>query len=191
QSPALLRRRPEQVLLALAVAHPDAALDRIEELAAAPLQATEHRRLREALLDWLADAPHLDSSSLQCHLRGQGFSGLLDGLSGPQIHLHEALARPDAPPRDVRKRIGYWILRVRESGDAARGAHPAAGGPGEADAGGAEAGGPDGVELEGGGPDRSGHASGTGTVELKRARAEESTAQQRVIEQFDITEVTD
>lgn len=168
QAPSLLRRRPEQVLLALAVAHPDAALDRIEELAAAPLMVSEHRRLREALLDWLAEAGDLDSSALQCHLRGQGFSGLLDGLGGPQIYLHEALARPEAPPRDVRKRIGYWILRVRESGEGARGEERGtAGAPGE--------------------PDETGAAA----ADIGRAKAEASTAEQRVIERFDITEVAE
>ncbi|SMF75356.1 DNA primase [Tistlia consotensis] len=170
QAPSLLRRRPEQVLLALAVAHPDAALERIEELAAAPLQAPDHRRLREALVDWLAEAGDLDSSALQCHLRGQGFSGLLDGLSGPQIYLHESLARPEAPPRDVRKRIGYWILRVRENSGGRPSLAP----------------GLDETAATG----QGGEAQGAGTA-TERAMAEESTAQQRVIERFDTSEVAD
>ncbi len=180
QSPALLRRRPEQVLLALAIAHPEAALDRVEELAAAPLQSPDLRRLREALLDWLAEvdlgAADLDSSSLRCHLRGQGFAGLLDGLFAPQIYLHESLARPEAPPRDVRKRIGYWILRVREGGAGAR----------EESAGTGSQAGSDGLSGEAeAGTDQPSRA------QRERAMAEESTAQQRVIERFDSSEVAD
>lgn len=107
-----LRRRPVQILLALAVLHPHLAEARLEELARPELGDPALERLRGALVDALAAAPDLDFDSLECHLRGQGFSGLLDRLLGPDVHTHEPAARRGVAPLEVEERFDYWLQRV-------------------------------------------------------------------------------
>lgn len=109
---ATLRRRPLQILLALAVLHPHLAVARLEELARPELGDPELERLRAALVDALAAAPDLDFDRLECHLRGQGFSGLLDRLLGPEVHTHEPAARRGAVPLEAEERFIYWLQRV-------------------------------------------------------------------------------
>ncbi len=115
QSPDLLRQRPEQVLLALLVNHPQVSQDHLEEIAALLFSRGDHLKLLEALVDGLSTDPDLDSSALKCHLCDQGYADLLEKLLSASIYLHEPLARPDAPVAEVRKRFGYWVQRVRES----------------------------------------------------------------------------
>jgi len=114
QSPSLLRRRPEQVLLALAIQHPRLAAEYAEELAALALSSPESRALREALLDRVAPGDALDFDAVKCHLSQQGFSRLLGSILN-SARTHEPLSRPEAPLIEVRKRFGYWIERAREN----------------------------------------------------------------------------
>ncbi|WP_022729340.1 DNA primase [Fodinicurvata sediminis] len=116
---AALRRRPAQVLLALALAYPQAALARAEELAMADLGAADLDGLRRALLDLLAEPVDLDSSQIQCHLREQGFSGLLEGLSEASVVLHEPFLTEEVSSVEVQRRMEYWLKRT---GEAVRGA---------------------------------------------------------------------
>lgn len=109
---AALRRRPAQILLALAIVHPHLAVARLEELARPELADPELERLRGAVVDALAAAPDLDFDRLQCHLRGQGFSGSLDRLLGPDVYTHEPAARPGAVPLEAEGRFAYWLQRV-------------------------------------------------------------------------------
>ncbi|MGM0561258.1 MAG: DNA primase [Pseudomonadota bacterium] len=116
---AALRRRPAQVLLALALDYPQAALARAEELAMAELGAADLDGLRRALLDLLAEPVDLDSSQIKCHLRDQGFSGLLEGLSEASVVLHEPFLTEEASSVEVQRRMEYWLKRT---GEAVRGA---------------------------------------------------------------------
>lgn len=110
-----LRRRPAQVLLALALAYPEAARARAEELAMAELGGEDLDGLRRALLDLLAEPADLDSSQVKCHLREQGFSGLLEGLSEASVVLHEPFLTEDASSVEAQRRMEYWLRRTEES----------------------------------------------------------------------------
>lgn len=115
-----LRRRPVEILLALSVTHPHLAVANLEELARPDLEHPELEALRRALVDALAAAPDLDSDRLECHLRDQGFSGLLNRLLGPTISIHEPAIRIDAVPREAGERFAYWLERVGASGEQTR-----------------------------------------------------------------------
>jgi DNA primase len=159
--PDLLRQRPEQVLLAMAINHPRLIGEQAEELAAVRLATPQADRLRAELVDHAARVPDLDSAALKCHLCETGFAALVEQVLSAAVYQHEPLARPEAPAAEVGKRFGYWVIRVREGG---------------------------------GRPDRDEAvqrlAEETSDAQLDRVRAEralaeETTAQQRVIERFE------
>lgn len=122
-APQALKRLPAQILLAFSVIYPHLAVKNLEHLALQNLPERELEALRRALVDCLVEDPDLDSQSLQCHLRQQGFSGLLDRLLGPALIIHEPLLRADAVPEEINPRFGYWLKRVatgvREPGEQA------------------------------------------------------------------------
>ncbi len=114
QSPNLLRRRPEQVMLAMSVCHPRLALEMAEELAEIPLSSPEFSGLREAVLDQVSLAGTLDFEALKCHLSREGYASLLGSILN-SARTHEPIARPDAALTEARKRMSYWIKRAREN----------------------------------------------------------------------------
>lgn len=81
------------------------------------LKDRELEALRRALVDLLAEDPDLDSRSLECHLRDQGFSDVLDRLLGPATNIHEPMLRADAIPDEIDRRFAYWLERVAALGD--------------------------------------------------------------------------
>lgn len=107
-----LRRLPGQILLAFSIAYPHLAVVNLEGLALQKLRDGELEALRQALVDRLSEEPDLDSQSLECHLRGQGFSGILDRLLGPATSIHEPMLRADAVPDEIDRRFAYWLERV-------------------------------------------------------------------------------
>ncbi|MDF2096342.1 DNA primase [Aquibaculum arenosum] len=116
-----LKRRPVQILLALAVRHPHLAIGNLEELARPALDDRELEALRRTLVDALAEAPDLDSDTLECHLRGQGFSELLDRLFGTALTMHEPTLRLDSVPHEAEARFAYWLDRVVTGADETEG----------------------------------------------------------------------
>jgi len=107
-----LRRLPAQILLAFSVAYPHLAVAHLEGLALQELSDQDLEALRRSLVDRLAEEPDLDSESLECHLRQQGFSEILDRLLGPATSIHEPMLRADAVPDEIDRRYAYWLERV-------------------------------------------------------------------------------
>ncbi|HLW26742.1 MAG TPA: DNA primase [Kiloniellales bacterium] len=112
-----LRRLPAQILLAFSITYPYLAVAHLEGLALQALKDRELEALRRALVDLLAEDPDLDSRSLECHLRDQGFSDVLDRLLGPATNIHEPMLRADAIPDEIDRRFAYWLERVAALGD--------------------------------------------------------------------------
>ena len=125
QSPDLLRRRQEQVLLATLINHPSLLLESAEDLADFNLSGAEYQRLRAALLDAVADdllfPGDLDSARLRCHLSEVGFSGILDGILSPDVYVHGKFARPDASSEAAALGLLHLLSLFREREAAADG----------------------------------------------------------------------
>ncbi|WP_162906658.1 DNA primase [Algihabitans albus] len=101
-APALLRRRPEQMLLACALNHPELAAEDCETLAAVQLSSADFDRLRRAITDALANQPDLDSDTLQGHLSQLGFTGVLAAVLSEPVYLHAPFARSNRPLAEAR-----------------------------------------------------------------------------------------
>ncbi len=115
---ALLRRR-DTLLLALAINHPTLLAEWLEELAALPLALAEHQRLREALIDSLAEAPDLDSGRLARHLSSLGLGDALARVLSPAVYALCAAARPEAS-LDLARQTLEGLLADVAAGEAAR-----------------------------------------------------------------------
>ena len=59
-------------------------------------------KLRQEILKVHALAEELDSSGLKNHLATTGNSKILHSVLGPEVYVHAAFARDDAPEGDVR-----------------------------------------------------------------------------------------
>ncbi len=114
-SPALLRRRPEQALLACALNHPDLAAEDCESFAEVPLSGPEFDRLRRAMADALAQRPDLDSQSLKDHLTDLGFAPLLEAILTEPVYLHAPFARAQAPFAEARRGWREVTARLRQA----------------------------------------------------------------------------
>lgn len=102
-APGLLRRRPEQMLLACALNHPELAAEDCESLAAVRLSSSDFDRLRRAIADALANRPDLDSDTLQDHLSQLGFAGALAAVLSEPVYLHAPFARASRPLAEARQ----------------------------------------------------------------------------------------
>jgi DNA primase len=114
QAPGDLRRRREQVLLAAAINHPEILAEHAEDLAGLELSDTGLRRLAEALVDLIAEAPDLDSDTLKRHLCDQGFSKVLNGLFTRRIYETWSFVKPDTPLAEVRPNWVHLLALHRE-----------------------------------------------------------------------------
>ena len=102
-APSLLRRRPEQMLLACALNHPELAAEDCENLAAVRLSSPDFDRLRRAIADALANRPDLDSDTLQDHLSQLGFAEALAAVLSESVYLHAPFARANRPLAEARQ----------------------------------------------------------------------------------------
>ena len=102
-APGLLRRRPEQMLLACALNHPELAAEDCENLAAVRLSSPDFDRLRRAVADALANRPDLDSDTLQDHLSQLGFAEALAAVLSESVYLHAPFARANRPLAEARQ----------------------------------------------------------------------------------------
>ncbi len=105
QAPSILRRRQEQVLLAVLVNHPTLIAENAEEMAHVELGSPEFCNFYRSLIDLAAHEPELDTEAVNRHLCGQGFSGLLRGLLQSDVYVHGRFARPDASPEEARNGV--------------------------------------------------------------------------------------
>jgi DNA primase len=126
QSPDLLRRRQEQVLLATMINHPQVLFDYQEDLAGVVFSDAGLEACRGRIVDFHAEtiaagAPGpvgsakgpesqdelmrgaaLDSDAMKCHLSEQGFSAVLKNVLSPEVYIHGTFARPDATAEAAR-----------------------------------------------------------------------------------------
>ena len=110
-----LQKGAERGVLYALVNHPEAILDRAEDLAGVGFSARELDRLLRALLDYAAGHPDLDRDSLWCHLSDLGFGDVLEALSAREIAQgHGFFGRPDARPDEVASGLDDFLARRRE-----------------------------------------------------------------------------
>jgi len=100
--PNILKKRREQVLLATVINHPGLLDVFAEDLAMINVSDPMLDKLREEILKVHALAEELDSSSLKNHLATTGNNEILHSVLGPEVYVHAAFAREDAPEGDVR-----------------------------------------------------------------------------------------
>lgn len=111
--PMLLRRRPEQMLMACALNHPELAAEDCEAFAAVPLSSGDFDRLRRTVADLLAAQPDLDSVELQGHLGHLGFTGSMTAVLNEAVYLHAPFARAEKPLAEVRQGWRELMERLR------------------------------------------------------------------------------
>jgi hypothetical protein len=117
--------------LALLINHPALLLEAVEDLAALDFGNRDLESLRAALVDLAAESgeedtenarilsgPHLDSEALERHLRGQGYSGIVDLLQSRKVLEHGSFARPEATEEAARDGFASILAEFRR--DAAR-----------------------------------------------------------------------
>lgn len=103
--PERLSARRDTALLALALNHPLALLDCLEEVAAVELAERTMARLRSGLLDALAVAPELDAEGLRRHLDEGGLAEPVAQALSPAVYGFCAAARPEAPLETARRAL--------------------------------------------------------------------------------------
>lgn len=101
-SPDMLRKRQEQVLVAVAVNHP-ALLDAYgERFGMINLSDPMLDRIRQDILMVLTSSEGLDSAGIKRHLMDLGHADSLDALLGPDVYVHAGFARPGTAGETVR-----------------------------------------------------------------------------------------
>ena len=113
----LLQRR-DTLLLALVINHPHLLAEFLEEMAAVPLAAA-HQRLRQGVIDSLAETPDLDSDGLTRHLSSLGLGEALAKVLAPAVYAFCAAARPEAS-LDLARQTLEGLLADVAAGEAAR-----------------------------------------------------------------------
>ena len=119
--------RPERLpvladaaLLAIAINHPTSLLDSLEEVAALDLTSPRLQKLRDGLIQGLAEAPDLDREGLTSHLSRLGFGEALAAVLSPAVYAFCASARPEAPMDLARQALDAILAdhAARQAGEA-------------------------------------------------------------------------
>src|SRR6266851_1392158 len=100
--PTSLRRRRQEILLALLINHPFLLHEVAEDLAALHLPAADLDKLCHEILSIHALNPDLDDTALKLHLTEHGFGRVVQGVLSPQVLTHAAFARAGADADAVR-----------------------------------------------------------------------------------------
>ncbi len=96
----------ERILLATLINHPE-IFDEVEErLGMVEFSALELDKLRQQVLNTLAQHESLDSQALRDHLSEDGSQALIAKLLGKNVYMHARFARPDS---DVKEALEGWI----------------------------------------------------------------------------------
>lgn len=100
--PDILRKRHEQVLLAVILNHP-VLLDMFaEDLAMVNVSDPKLDNLRQEILKVYAVSENLDSERLKTQLENEGNSDILQSVTASDVYVHAGFARADAPEDEVR-----------------------------------------------------------------------------------------
>jgi len=97
-----LRRRRQEILLAVLINHPFLLHEVAEDLAALHLPAADLDKLCHEILRLHALNPDLDDTALKLHLTENGFGRVVQGVLSPQVLTHAAFARAGADADAVR-----------------------------------------------------------------------------------------
>lgn len=116
-----MRRRCEQLLLALLINHPWLLEEQAETIATLDLRSKDLLPVLDEIIDAFVSRssepsgspdslrPILDSDGLKCHLRDKGYAGILNELFGPDVMIHGKFARADASEEAAR--LGFVHLK--------------------------------------------------------------------------------
>jgi len=100
--PDILRKRHEQVLLAVILNHP-VLLDMFaEDLAMVTVSDPMLDNLRQEILKVYAVSENLDSGRLKTQLKNEGNGEILQSVTASDVYVHAGFARADAPEDEVR-----------------------------------------------------------------------------------------
>jgi DNA primase len=100
--PGPLRRRRQEILLALLLNHPFLLGDVAEELAEIPPGPPDLDKLRHEILRLHALNPDLDAATLRLHLSESGYDRVVEGVLSSQVLAHAGFARAGADVETVR-----------------------------------------------------------------------------------------
>jgi DNA primase len=111
----VLSRRQEQILLATLMQHPPLLDEMGECIGNIAFSDAKLSRLHHAMLNLAAGfeaSATLDSAELCRHLKGLGFSELVDTLRGDGVLQHASFARPGASLESARQGLGFLVARA-------------------------------------------------------------------------------
>jgi DNA primase len=100
--PEILRKRHEQVLLAVVLNHPGLLDMFAEDLVMVNVSDPKLDDLRQEILKVYAAQENLDSEGLKTQLVNQGNSEILQSVLGTDVYVHAGFARPDTAEDEVR-----------------------------------------------------------------------------------------
>jgi DNA primase len=100
--PDILKKRHEQVLLAVILNHPDLLDMFAEDLAMVNVSNPKLDNLRQEILKVYALTENLDSEGLKTQLLNQGNSVILQSVLASDVYVHAGFARQDAAEDAVR-----------------------------------------------------------------------------------------
>lgn len=100
--PDILKKRHEQVLLAVVINHPGLLDMFAEDLAMVNVSDPNLDHLRQEVLKHYATAENLDSERLKSQLENAGNAEILNTVLGPDVYVHAGFARLDTAEDEVR-----------------------------------------------------------------------------------------
>ncbi len=109
-----LDRRPDEMIVALLVNHPQLAAQHAEHLAGVSLRAGGLDKLRSAIIDLAAAHPGLDGEAFQRHLTEMGFAEELQGLLTRTKHIKCTLAGASAEEATAGLQDVLRAMRTRD-----------------------------------------------------------------------------
>jgi DNA primase len=108
-APTPLRRRQQELLLALLLNHPFLLDEVTEDLTGLRLPDPHLDKLCHEILRLHALYPDLDAVTLKLHLTGNGYARVVQGVLSPQVLKHGAFVRLEADAETVR--MGWSHIR--------------------------------------------------------------------------------
>ena len=102
RSPRILKKRLEQVLLAVIINHPGLLNGFAEDIASVNVSDEMLDNLRQEILKLHAEVVELDAERLKNHLIDAGNREILQSVLDPEVYVHAGFARVDASEENVR-----------------------------------------------------------------------------------------
>lgn len=112
RGPGILKKRLEQVLLAVVINHPVLLISFAEDIAIVNVSDPMLDKLRQEILKVHALVAELDAEKLKNQLIEEGNGKILKSVLGPEVYVHAGFAREDA--RDEEVRAGFLEVLTRQ-----------------------------------------------------------------------------